>query len=111
MTLIAVNISLIYDGALTIKMSKMALNAFCDKTLQIMPHSHLHGDLSVKSHARFLQKKNGMYTPHNSHVDPVTAPSHSISRKLSYVAPKGRAFTRRCYCWISVTYELTVNVG
>ena len=25
----------LYDGALTLKMSKMALNAFCDKTLQI----------------------------------------------------------------------------
>ena len=25
----------LYDGALTSKMSKMALNAFCDKTLQI----------------------------------------------------------------------------
>ena len=26
----------VYDGALTLKMSKMALNAFCDKTLQII---------------------------------------------------------------------------
>ena len=25
----------LYDGALTLKMSKMALNVFCDKTLQI----------------------------------------------------------------------------
>ena len=25
----------LYDGALTLKMSKMALNSFCDKTLQI----------------------------------------------------------------------------
>ena len=25
----------LYDGALTLKISKMALNAFCDKTLQI----------------------------------------------------------------------------
>ena len=25
----------LYDGALTLKMSKMALNAFCDKTLHI----------------------------------------------------------------------------
>ena len=25
----------LYDGALTLKMSKMALNAFCDKALQI----------------------------------------------------------------------------
>ena len=25
----------LYDGALTLKMSKMALNAFCDKTLQM----------------------------------------------------------------------------
>ena len=26
----------LYDGALTLKMSKMALNAFCDKTLHIL---------------------------------------------------------------------------
>ena len=26
----------LYDGALTLKMSKMALNAFCDKTLQVL---------------------------------------------------------------------------
>ena len=26
----------LYDGALTLKMSKMALNAFCDKTLQMI---------------------------------------------------------------------------
>ena len=26
----------LYDGALTLKMSKMALNAFCDKTLHMM---------------------------------------------------------------------------
>ena len=25
----------LYDGALTLKMSKMALNAFCDKTLHV----------------------------------------------------------------------------
>ena len=25
----------LYDGALTLKMSKIALNAFCDKTLHI----------------------------------------------------------------------------
>ena len=25
----------LYDGALTLKMSKMALNAFCDKTLHL----------------------------------------------------------------------------
>ena len=25
----------LYDGALTLKMSKMAINAFCDKTLHI----------------------------------------------------------------------------
>ena len=31
----------LYDGALTLKMSKMALNAFCDKTLQIMWHRQL----------------------------------------------------------------------
>ena len=28
----------LYDGALTLKMSKMALNAFCDKTLHILLH-------------------------------------------------------------------------
>ena len=27
----------LYDGALTLKMSKMALNSFCDKTLQFLP--------------------------------------------------------------------------
>ena len=26
----------LYDGALTFKMSKMALNPFCDKTLQLL---------------------------------------------------------------------------
>ena len=26
----------LYDGALTLKMSKMALNAFCDKTLHLL---------------------------------------------------------------------------
>ena len=26
----------LYDGALTLKMSKMALNAFCDKTLHML---------------------------------------------------------------------------
>ena len=26
----------LYDGALTLKMSKMALNTFCDKTLHFM---------------------------------------------------------------------------
>ena len=33
----------LYDGALTLKISKMALNAFCDKTLHIhvrLPHVH-----------------------------------------------------------------------
>ena len=28
----------LYDGALTLKMSKMALNAFCDKTLHMPLH-------------------------------------------------------------------------
>ena len=28
----------LYDGALTLKMSKMALNPFCDKTLHIHKH-------------------------------------------------------------------------
>ena len=32
----------LYDGALTLKMSKMALNAFCDKTLHIMIDFFLH---------------------------------------------------------------------
>ena len=36
----------LYDGALTLKMSKMALNAFCDKTLHIMPHK-----FSLKKHS------------------------------------------------------------
>ena len=31
----------LYDGALTLKMSKMALNAFCDKTL------HLYCDIPI----------------------------------------------------------------
>ena len=26
----------LYDGALTLKMSKMALNSFCDKTLHVL---------------------------------------------------------------------------
>ena len=26
----------LYDGALTLKMSKMALNSFCDKTLKML---------------------------------------------------------------------------
>ena len=33
----------LYDGALTVKMSKMVLNSFCDKTLQIhleVGHGH-----------------------------------------------------------------------
>ena len=30
----------LYDGALTLKMSKMALNAFCDKTLQVIIKFH-----------------------------------------------------------------------
>ena len=34
----------LYDGALTLIMSKMALNAFCDKTLHI--HLYLHVGLS-----------------------------------------------------------------
>ena len=29
----------LYDGALTLKMSKMALNSFCDKTLHLLMHN------------------------------------------------------------------------
>ena len=38
----------LYDGALTLKMSKMALNAFCDKTLHMYMYSmHTIQTLSV----------------------------------------------------------------
>ena len=30
----------LYDGALTLKMSKMSLNAFCDKTLHLLTQSY-----------------------------------------------------------------------
>ena len=32
----------LYDGALTLKMSKMALNSFCDKTLHLQQAKVLH---------------------------------------------------------------------
>ena len=37
----------LYDGALTLKISKMALNAFCDKTLPIY---QTHSKRSVNRH-------------------------------------------------------------
>ena len=38
----------LYDGALTLKMSKMALNAFCDKTLHILNKENKEKDSEKK---------------------------------------------------------------
>ena len=40
----------LYDGALTLKMSKMALNAFCDKThhMKSQPFSHLWSQFGLR---------------------------------------------------------------
>ena len=46
----------LYDGALTSKMSKMALNAFCDKTLQMYA---VQIRLSARSH-QHTQKKSSL---------------------------------------------------
>ena len=37
----------LYDGALTLKMSKMALNSFCDETLHILPGARQNDVLNV----------------------------------------------------------------
>ena len=62
----------LYDGALTLKMSKMALNAFCDKTLHIYliffiffffkiaymwsTHTHTEGVLGVFKHPLWIRR-------------------------------------------------------
>ena len=43
----------LYDGALTLKMSKKALNAFCDKTLQLYFVMYMRVQTNVSSNSSF----------------------------------------------------------
>ena len=45
----------LYDGALTLKMSKMALNAFCDKTLHMLLYTKFEG---IPSNYKRLQLRS-----------------------------------------------------
>ena len=51
----------LYDGALTLKMSKMALNAFCDKTLHIVIHLHVIRLVILADMERKIAMVEGVY--------------------------------------------------
>ena len=56
----------LYDGALTLKMSKMALNAFCNKTLHILLYSDKRKQLLKMSFLVNVQNVSVMYIDNNA---------------------------------------------
>ena len=53
----------LYDGALTLKMSEMALNAFCDKTLHILgPQEKMQ--CYIKNHRKYMLSSRALCTLH-----------------------------------------------
>ena len=67
----------LYDGALTLKMSKMALNAFCDKTLHIQTNNNT-------PHRGHLKQRDGCIKDEKNAVK-----SHHRARALSKIIQNG----------------------